>query len=280
MAIPFRLSSQALRFFSALALSLFSLGLVQAQSSDSPEELPSIQTDRPTQGESPNVVPKGLFQTELGFGYGQSKIFHNTTLPEALLRYGLGQRFELRAVLGSGISGLRNNGNLPVQPSSEYYFSPVSLGFKVKLREQSEFLPMVGVLGYMSFGQLASSNSRSKDVLPSLRLVAQYDWAKFSLLGNLRANWYNPNAFGVSTPLRPDYVYTLCGSYALAEGWTVYLETFGSIAKRAQPSFQTGLIWLIHPQFQVDLSGGLTNPFDQNVRFWYVNAGLSFRLGR
>ena len=64
------------------------------------EDPPELITDRPDQTESPNTVPLGFYQLELGATFNVNEIgsFRNETLsvPETLLRIGLSDRLELR----------------------------------------------------------------------------------------------------------------------------------------------------------------------------------------
>lgn len=59
-----------------------------------------IQADRPGETLTPQLTKRGYFQVETGFEREQkNKTDYLVTHPEVLLKYGLSNRFELRAAL-------------------------------------------------------------------------------------------------------------------------------------------------------------------------------------
>src|SRR3989304_2578862 len=79
----------------ALALPLVALGIDCLAS-----EVPEITTDRPDQTESSLVLPPGYVQLETGWTHvdddEHGEDFESDSVPETLLRYGMGNRLELR----------------------------------------------------------------------------------------------------------------------------------------------------------------------------------------
>jgi Putative MetA-pathway of phenol degradation len=59
-------------------------------------ELPTISTERPTVGYSPDMIPAGSFQIENGAGLSQQRGRYVADLPESLVRFGLTNRVEAR----------------------------------------------------------------------------------------------------------------------------------------------------------------------------------------
>lgn len=88
----------------AVAILIAIVGLAEAQE----EEPPDLITDRPDQTESAAVVPRGLYQFEIGYTHleldaSDAGTVRVNELPQTLARLGLSNRFELRI----GLSGYR-----------------------------------------------------------------------------------------------------------------------------------------------------------------------------
>jgi hypothetical protein len=116
------------RFFVVLLVASWTAPIAIANKlSNIPEPL---VTDRPTDSVSPIVVPKGSLQFETGYKYSrfgsvsESKIAQ--TFPELLLRYGLGERYELR-LFASGWNFRE------IDNETKTSFSDITLGTKIEL---------------------------------------------------------------------------------------------------------------------------------------------------
>jgi hypothetical protein len=75
-----------------LGLILFSTRAGSAQETGSP----AISTERPTVGDSPDLIPPGSLQFENGAGVSFQRTQFTGDLPETLVRLGLFERFEVR----------------------------------------------------------------------------------------------------------------------------------------------------------------------------------------
>src|SRR5262245_1961830 len=133
-----------------LAVNLFPLAL--ALSGLARAEEPPLITDRPDQTESAYTVPRGLFQIEGGYGYGrgtedgQDLTFES--FPEALLRFGVTDNFELR----QGVPGLEVEAtDATTGKSTERGLVDATLGFKMVVAEESGAVPQVGFIGTLFF---------------------------------------------------------------------------------------------------------------------------------
>ncbi len=79
------------------AICLFGLTLLFARTGDAQEiESPAISTERPTVGDSPDLIPAGSLQFENGAGVSFQRSQFVGDLPETLMRLGLFERFEVR----------------------------------------------------------------------------------------------------------------------------------------------------------------------------------------
>ena len=79
------------------AICLFGLILFSTLAGTAQEtESPAISTERPTVGNSPDLIPPGSLQLENGLGVSFQRTQFTGDLPETLVRLGLFERFEVR----------------------------------------------------------------------------------------------------------------------------------------------------------------------------------------
>ena len=117
------------------------LGLSFSLFSQDTLKVPDLVTDRPTQSESPVIVPAGFFQIETGFIHefvtsDITNTFYNTTL----LRYGLVKGLEIRL----GMNYLKNveQWNDDTQFITRG-FTPVFIGSKLHITREQGIWPEV-----------------------------------------------------------------------------------------------------------------------------------------
>lgn len=148
------------------ALALCATPIVQAQD--------AIATDRPDFVESSNVVGKDLFQVETSLllerdrsGAARDRLFATPTL----LRYGIGETFELRAETDGRSIQRHSEGGLRSKDSG---YADVSLGLKWHTMDAAGHLPSVGVLLHADLDS-GSRAFRGQGVRPSLRVVGEWE---------------------------------------------------------------------------------------------------------
>ena len=117
--------------------------------------MPSIATDRPDITESAQITPVGWFQYEGGYQYSHGE----ESLPggsitdrhqfEKVLRFGINQRFEVRAVINANTERIDqpSTWNDPMRRTG---ISPVTFGFKYNLIKESDVLPQTTWLSHIS----------------------------------------------------------------------------------------------------------------------------------
>ena len=115
--------------------------------------MPSIATDRPDITESAQITPVGWFQYEGGYQYSHGE----ESLPggsitdrhqfEKVLRFGINQRFEVRAVINANTERIDqpSTWNDPMRRTG---ISPVTFGFKYNLIKESDVLPQTTWLSH------------------------------------------------------------------------------------------------------------------------------------
>jgi hypothetical protein len=78
------------------AFCLFSLALIALAANAQELQTPPISTERPTVGDSPDLIPAGSIQFENGAGATFQRTQFVGDLPETLMRLGLSERAEIR----------------------------------------------------------------------------------------------------------------------------------------------------------------------------------------
>ena len=229
------------------------------------QELPSIQTDRPDQTESPFTVPKKHLQIETGVAFEKIDGENNSyTYPTVLLKYGVNDIFELRLIpeyVTSHIQTVKYSG-----------FTPLTVGFKTRLAEEKGILPMLSFIGHLSIPAAASKNFKTSWYAPSFRFTMQHTLSqKVSLGYNIGAEWNG------ETP-DPAFIYTLTTGYSLSEKLGAYFEMYGFLIQKSISDHRVdgGLSYLLKNNMMIDISGGFG--INKYAPEYYVATGFSVRL--
>lgn len=252
-------------------LFLFFAVALQAQ-----QQVPDLVTDRPDQTESAATVPKHFLQIETGFilENDENEISRNKSFAYSttLLRYGLWDNFELRlgaAYLGDNVT--KKNSDFSQNIAG---FSPLHVGFKVKVAEEKGLRPDIAFLGGLELPFTAGSDYKPSYTAATMRFAFSHTLSdRFSLGYNLGAEWDGETAV-------PGYFYSVALGIGLIENLGMFVESFGAIqeAGTAQHQLDVGFTYLLTPNFQVDISGGigLNDAAPDN----FISFGLSYRIPR
>ncbi|MEO5776335.1 MAG: transporter [Flavobacterium sp.] len=242
-----------------LLFCVFGSFTIQAQTTE------PIQCDRPDQTETPSIVPKGMFQVETGFTFQKNdEISTTNSLPAVLWKYGVNENFELRLItefVSEKINAEEISG-----------FTPVLIGFKVKLCDEKGIIPKTSFIGHIGLPNAASSKYKSDFVAPEFRFTMQHTLSdKLSLGYNLGCEWDG------MTP-ETTFVYTLTTGYSINNKMGCYAELFGFAPEKdkANHNFDAGVTYLINNNFMVDLSSGIG--ITDNAPEHYIAFGFSFRI--
>lgn len=229
------------------------------------QEIDPIQADRPDQTETPALVPKGMFQAEIGFTFQKNNANSTTnSLPTVLWKYGVNQNFELRLItefISEKYIDAESNG-----------FTPVLIGMKVKFCEEKGIIPKTSLIGHIALPNVASSGYKNDFTATEFRFTMQHTLSeKFSLSYNLGCEWDG------MTP-ETTFIYTLTTGYSINQKLGFYAEIFGFAPEQdiANHSIDGGFTYLINNNFMVDLSSGFG--ITDNAPDHYVAVGCSFRI--
>lgn len=231
-----------------------------------------MESDRPGESFTPQVVVKNRFQLEAGIRKEYDKTNgqnHELYLyPTSLLKYGLSKKFELHVLI-------EDEGDYDFMPDKQKVangLKPVKVGFKYNLFEEKGCLPNTSVLARAAMPKLASKDFEGDYVAPAFRLLMENSLSKkWSLTYNIGVEWEPDD-------VHAQYVYTLSPQFDISEKLKVFAELYGFISNNesADHRCDAGLLYLIKPNFQIDISGGIG--ITKSSPDSFIEAGLSFRI--
>ena len=248
-----------------------------------------IVTDRPDQTESPDLVPPGYVQIEGGISYNKlsydTKSYIRSIITEKnmsiplLIRIGVFQSFEFR------ISGEYSytktkldypDGNVEVISGGSFVVSgypPLVLGTKLKIVDESEYIPNSAFLFHVDLPQVATGAFNSDYPTPEFRVALSKTLSEtFSLGLNLGAEF---NTLYRKT----NGIYTLALGAGLTEKIGSFIEFYGFFEKGFNRHYlDGGLTYLFLPNVQFDVSGGVG--LNENATDFFIGGGLAMRLPR
>jgi hypothetical protein len=225
-----------------------------------------IATDRPDQTEAAAIVPKGYVQMELGFGQinypeGKSYIF-----PNALIKYGVNENFELRLI--ASYASIQDEGKSDING-----FLPVALGCKVKFAEENGIWPKISLLGHMVLPGIVTDDVAIENLAPDLRFAFAHTISNVVSLG------YNLGVFWDGTNPEPIYFYSLAPGFSFGN-FGFYVEGYGFIPQGTDQEVRLladgGVTYLVNNDLQLDVSYG--HHLSNNIIEDYIAVGVSWRF--
>jgi hypothetical protein len=247
------------------------------------DEQPELVTDRPDQTESTAVVPRGYFQLEGGWVHtvdDEDEVTERSDdIGNLLLRIGIFEKVELR--LGwNGVTS-RDRRAASIEDRQEG-LRDADIGAKIRLAEQRGARPNVAFLGalVLPIGDDELSSSRFD---PSFRFAFAHDLSdRIVVAYNLGMVWESEADDDGERELLSSGIYTLVSGFAITDTVATFVELYGSIpasaAGKPSNSFDTGLVWRVRPNLQLDIAAGVG--LSSAAADWFVSAGLSVRFPR
>ena len=270
-------------------LALAFLFAFQVQGYSQSNDPGDIVTDRPDQTESADILQPGYYQFEVGINYerkSEDRIFYSgihtitekyTTAP-ALLRIGVFENFEFRiatvytyntrkidyppGVISTGTSS----------PSAGYL--PLELGTKIKMTDESQYIPKTAFLFSASIPEIASGDFDNNGSTAEFRVLLSKTLSeRFSLGMNLGAEYggSSDNAVGL---------YTLSLAGEIHKNLGGFVEVYGNFADGSEPFHYVdgGLTYKIMKNLQIDFSAGTL--YSDDISDFFIGGGISVRLPR
>ena len=204
-----------------------------------------IVTDRPTQTPAVAIIPAGNILVEAGFvrEVTTPELF-TYTLPNVLLRYGVNEYFEIRFqqdyLLAERFAG------------NESGFNSLKIGVKIKLADGEGWKPQMSFLGNVT-------TTTGENPFKNQFVSSDFSFVFANTLSDKVSLGYSigliNGEFGFDTSL-----YTVVLGYALMDNLTVFVEPYGFGIVDSGPMdhrFNAGLMYLLKPRLQLDVSGGI-----------------------
>lgn len=226
-----------------------------------------IESDRPGETQTAEVVEKGYLQAEVGFRKqsenGDDKVYYH---PLANLKYGLSKRFELRLQLAGETDKYYS------KQEFEYGLDPVEVGFKAKLTEGKGILPTTSLYTQVSLPHVASKDHEAEHMLPKLRLLFEN-----KLTEKLKLN-YNAGAEWDRDTKHAQWLYTIAPEMEIGKNWEAFLEVFGFMQRgeTAKHTLDGSIAFYAHNNIKLDVFGGVG--LSKGAPDYFIATGVSFRL--
>ncbi len=236
----------------------------------------AIATDRPDFVESSNVVGDGRLQIETSLLLErdrQGAVRERTAATPTLLRYGIGDEFELRIETDGR---LIQRHSAPGVRDTEAGYADTALGLKWHAMDASGSLPSVGVLLHADL-DTGSRALRGQGLRPSLRVVGEWELSNGYSLGVMPG-------LGVERDQDGRYRYAILGvvlGKSINERLRGFVEVaMPQIARSAhggtQASLDLGAAYLLSDNVQFDAM--LAYGLNRRTPDMAVTVGLSFKL--
>lgn len=246
-------------------------------------ERPELVTDRPDQTESAETVPRGFMQVETGWVFAREDAgggrVQTHQVPGTLVRIGALDWMEIRA--GWGGYEREEVGLGPAKAKVDGA-GDVEVGAKFILHRENGWRPQTAFLAGVSLpvGDDAFPSERAD---PSFRFSLAHTLSdRFALGYNVGMAWESSLESTGDRDTLANYLYTLALGIGVTERLGSFVEVFGEVGASADSapahSFDGGFTYLVRPNVQLDLSGGVG--LSAAAEDWFLGAGISFRFPR
>jgi hypothetical protein len=150
--------------------------------------------------------------------------------------------------------------------------SPLYAGFKIKIAEEDGWKPEIAFLGSLVLPFTANEDYKPDHPAASMRFAFAHTLSnRFSLGYNLGIE------LDGESPV-PGYYYSIVLGIGITDHLGMFLESYGLIPEdgNAEHLLDTGFSYLLLPNLQFDISGGLG--INENAINNFISTGLSIRL--
>jgi len=249
--------------------------LVSSLSSFAQDEttIDALVTDRPDATEASSTVGKGTLQIETG-GFYESfeensikseSYTYNTTL----VRYGILDNLELRVGWDFTEGTTKVNGNKLDNVTSG--FSPLLLGVKIDIAEESGCMPEIALIGHIFPLFTSAKDYRPETTGIDFRFSLSHTLSEKSSIGyNIGAQWGDDSSEAAA-------IYTLAYGYSFTDKFGAYAELYGDLPEDSSANhyWDAGFTYLVSNNIQLDTYFGTSFTKGQDI---LIGLGASFRI--
>ena len=237
--------------------------LVKAQSTPSFEFL---SVDRPDVSNLHTTVRPGQFQFEVGLELGKNDFLKEYTLPNFLLRTGLGKKLELRL----GVSHLQLDSTESISPDA---LVVNSVSFKYRVLEEKGIRPSVALQPEVVFGFREGPDAKNPNVDYGLILLFNN-----TLHEKIFIN-YNAGLFAFREKVK-EYLLSISLSFMHTHRLGYFLEAYEiSDHIDLNLSVDGGITYLVKPRFQIDVYVGKQDLLSSDRLYFGLGMGLRLDKG-
>ncbi|MBC6610975.1 transporter [Hymenobacter sp. BT507] len=227
------------------------------------ENIDSIDPGRPDQTNGTSVVQKHFVQLEGGLRYQKGRSSRTYDYPTLTVRYGLLDRVELR--LGTGFEA-------SVPSSSRQRQRGVGapeVGTRVQLWDEKGILPQAA---FTATATLPVGKKELRPTNPEARLRLGFS----NSLTDALSLTYTYGYGWIQNATEQKYAVKLAAR--LNKQFSVYGEAFGTTTTGSLPDNEVdaGLLWLVRPNLQLDIAGGVG--VSRAAPAFFITTGASIRL--
>jgi hypothetical protein len=202
---------------------------------------------------------------------------HTHEVPGTLVRIGALDWMEIRA----GWAGyVREEVKVGLAETEIEGAGDAEVGTKFILHRENGWLPQTAFLAGVSL-PVGGKDLSTERADPSFRFSLAHTLSDRLALGyNVGMAWDSGSDGAGDRDTLSNYLYTLALGIGLTERLGSFVEVFGEVAGSADGppahSFDGGFTYLLRPNLQLDLSGGVG--LSAAADDWFVGAGVSFRF--
>lgn len=226
-----------------------------------------MNVDLPDETEETSLVGKGSLQMETALLLNR---YHNnaksSVIGQVLLRFGVSDRVELRAILEDG-----KNRDTYLDETVQSTM-PLGIGSKVSLVKDHRWLPDMTLIGLLNLPLTSKSSGHRERWSPLLLMAFGH---------KLSEKWkLEYNAGGQQEVFSTEWVWLANGSlhYRLSAPMELFFEYYAQygVGKRGHNNIGGGVTYQLDEHLQIYVSGGSSIGYNEPNQF--IAGGIAFRL--
>lgn len=221
----------------------------------------TIFTDRPNVTDAVDPIPKGRFQTEIGFLFSEDDAsgIKSMQVPNLSFKYGIVDWLEMRV-----ITSYNRISDIPPSDVSETGLSPITFSPKMALTEQNGIVPNSALVANFTFPNLGSEAFDIPEFQGGLTGLFEYTWGKVT--------W--TNSLGRLYTCDCDWAYTTVVGTSFSDKLGGFVEFYGNLTGNATLNYDVGVTYLVSDNLQVDVIYGNTA---EDPGFYFFGFGLAWK---